>query len=145
MPGRMIFAAIILFAPVSGMAQNGWISDLRTGCRVVNAHPRPNEAIAWSGGCENGIAQGQGVLQWYENKRPAERYEGEMREGQMNGHGTLVTDNGGRYVGDFRDGMANGFGQWTTSRDSFSGIWTNGCFNDGTRRAWVGTDASSCQ
>ncbi|MGA3399613.1 MAG: hypothetical protein ABSC95_10365 [Acetobacteraceae bacterium] len=110
----------------------------------MNAHPQPTESITWSGGCVNGVAQGRGVLQWFENGRPSEHYEGELRGGQMNGHGILTPGNGGRYEGEFRDGKANGFGQWTTARGSFSGLWTNGCFNDGTRRAWVGTDASAC-
>ena len=120
------------------------MADRRTGCRVANAHPQPNESVTWSGGCESGIAVGQGVLQWFESGQPAERYEGELRAGEMNGHGILTTENGGRYEGDFRDGMANGFGQWTTSRGSYSGVWTNGCFHDGTKRAWVGGDPSSC-
>lgn len=147
MLARMMFATILLFIALPSIAQNaepGWISDSRTGCRVRNAHPQPNEAITWSGGCESGLAQGQGVLQWYENHHPTERYEGELRGGQMNGHGVLITGDGGRYEGEFRDGMANGFGQWTNARGTFSGTWTNGCFSDGNRRAWVGTDSSSC-
>ena len=144
---RSMLAASLLLVPMAGIAQNpqtGWIADPRTGCRVMNAHPQPNETITWSGGCGNGIAQGQGVLQWFENGHPAERYEGELRGGQMNGHGILTPGNGGRYEGDFRDGKANGFGQWTSARGSFSGLWTNGCFNDGTRRAWVGGNSSDC-
>jgi hypothetical protein len=144
---RIMLAATLLLAPMPGIAQNsgpGWISDPGTGCRVTNAHPQPNERITWSGGCKNGFAQGQGVLLWFENNRPAERYEGELRGGQMNGHGVLTTGDGGRYDGAFRDGKADGFGQWTTARGSFSGAWTNGCFNDGSRRAWVGGDAASC-
>ncbi len=148
MLARLVFVTAILLAPVTGIAQGtegGSIADPRTGCRVMNAHPQPNEAITWSGGCENGLAQGQGVLQWYENKRPAERYEGEMRNGQMNGHGVLTMDNGDHYDGAFRDGMANGFGQWTSTRGTFSGMWTNGCFSDGSKHAWVGGDPSTCR
>jgi hypothetical protein len=147
MLARMMFVTMLVLAAMSGIgwsAESGWISDPRTGCRVTNANPQPNEAITWSGGCENGFAKGQGVLQWFENGRPAERYEGELRNGQMDGHGILNTGDGGRYEGDFRDGRANGFGEWTTSHGSISGVWTNGCFKDGDKRAWVGTDPSSC-
>ena len=49
----------------------GRISDPRTGCKVVNANPQPNECMTWSGGCENGFAQGQGVLRWFESGRAA--------------------------------------------------------------------------
>ena len=93
-------------------AEAGSISDPCTGCRVMNANPKRNEAITWSGGCENGLAQGQGILQWYENDRPAERYEGELHGGQINGHGVLTTEDGGRYEGSsatvWRTALANG-------------------------------------
>lgn len=147
MPARILIATFVLLIPLAGVAQtqeSGWISDARTGCRVSNPHPQPNEAISWSGGCTSGLAEGQGVLQWFESGHPAERYEGEMHGGQMSGHGILRTDNGGRYEGDFRDGVANGFGEWTSSGSSFSGTWTNGCFHEGTKRAWVGGDPSLC-
>ena len=144
--GTMLVRAMLLvfLLPLAAVAQGTATSDPRTGCRVVNAHPQPNESIAWSGGCVNGFAQGHGILQWFENSRPTERYEGDMRAGQMDGQGVLNTGNGGRYEGTFHDGVADGTGTWTTARGSFSGTWKKGCFNDGTRRAWVGTDPASC-
>jgi hypothetical protein len=147
MPLRIMTAMILLLLPIACLAQNvgpGWTSDPATGCRVINAHPQPNESMTWSGDCHNGFAQGQGVLRWFENGQPGERYEGELKNGQMDGHGTLSPGDGGRYEGEFRDGMANGLGQWSTARGSFSGVWKNGCFKDGNRRAWVGADPSSC-
>jgi hypothetical protein len=148
MPARTLLVTTLLLAAIGGGARSAdtaSIADPHTGCRVVNANPRPNESIAWSGGCENGFAQGPGVLRWFENGRPGERYDGEMRDGQMDGHGVLNTGDGGRYEGEFRDGKAHGFGTWTTTNGSFSGTWTDGCFNDGNRRAWVGANASSCR
>ncbi len=147
MLARTLFATIFVTAALPGFARGAepaWIADPRTGCKVVNANPQPNESIAWSGGCDNSFAQGPGVLQWFENGRPAERYEGEMRAGQMEGRGTLNTGDGGHYEGEFRAGKADGVGQWTTAHGSFNGVWKNGCFNDGSRRAWVGADASAC-
>ena len=144
---RTIFAAALMLAPVHAMAQGiapDWTSDPRSGCRVANPNPQPNESITWSGGCRNGFAQGRGVLQWFENGQPAEHYEGEMDGGRMNGNGVLNTSDGGRYDGEFRDGKANGSGTWTAPGGSFSGIWTNGCLKDGNRRAYVGADPSAC-
>ena len=80
---------IVCLLPLAAVAQGTATSDPRTGCRVVNAHPQPNESIAWSGGCVNGFAQGHGILQWFENSRPTERYEGDMRAGQMDGQDAL--------------------------------------------------------
>lgn len=148
MLARVKIALMLSLAPLSGIAQvsePGSIADQRTGCKVLNAHPQPSESITWSGGCENGFAQGPGILQWFENGQAAERYVGDMRGGQMDGHGILNTGNGGRYEGEFRDGAANGFGQWTTANGTFSGEWKNGCLTDGNRRAWVGGDSSSCR
>jgi hypothetical protein len=137
----------LLLTPMMVVAQpseRGWTADARTGCRVVNPHPQPDETVTWSGACKNGFAEGQGLLQWFQSKRPFERYEGEMLGGQMDGHGTLITGNGGRYVGGFHNGKADGFGEWTSARGNASGLWTNGCFNSGGVRAWVGGDSSAC-
>src|SRR5215475_7073864 len=64
---------------VAQTAQPGWIADGRTGCRVWNHHPEPKETITWSGRCENGRAQGKGVVLWFADGRLSERIEGEMR------------------------------------------------------------------
>ena len=34
-----------------------------------------------------------------------DKYEGEFKNGQLNGKGTLILSNGDEYVGDFKDGM----------------------------------------
>lgn len=140
-----IVAAGLLLTPIAAFAQGaGWIADARTGCNVANANPQPDESVTWSGGCVNGVAQGHGVLQWYENKRPAERYEGDMRGGDMSGNGVLVSGDGGHFEGTFRNGKADGLGTWTSPRETLTGTWVNGCFNDGKKRAAVGVDPRSC-
>jgi len=145
--GSLIAAALVL-ATVPAAAQvrqPGWIADARTGCRVWNATPRPNQTVSWSGGCQNEIAQGRGVLQWFVNNRPTDRYDGELVGGKLDGRGAYVSADGFRYDGAWRDGIANGTGELTTKSGTFNGTWTNGCFRDGNRRAWVGVAASSCQ
>jgi hypothetical protein len=39
--------------------------------------------------CKNGKADGAGSLQWFYNKRPQGRYDGDYTLGKMHGHGTL--------------------------------------------------------
>jgi hypothetical protein len=80
-----------------------WISDAQSGCKIWDPAPEPNETVRWSGKCENGYATGDGVLQWYENGRPGDRYEGEYQGGKRNGHGVVVMSNGRRVEGDWRD------------------------------------------
>jgi hypothetical protein len=156
-----IVAAFLVLAG-SAMAQPaaGWIADPRTGCQVWNDSPVPSESITWSGGCNNRLAQGAGVLQWFENGKPASRYEGEFREGKLNGRGTYVYADGARYEGSFQDdrrsgqgmfryadgfryegawsnGLPNGIGIYRKPDGSViaAGTWTRGCFKEGRTEA----------
>ena len=168
---RALAAALLLVVSLPAAAQTpqpGWIADARSGCRVWNPAPQPKEAITWSGACQNGLAQGRGVLQWYQDNKPSERSEGEFRDGKLNGRGILIGANGDRYDGDFRDGRQNGRGaatftngdryegEWRDGNpngvgrlarangDVFNGIWANGCFRDGNRWAAAWVDPSTC-
>lgn len=45
-------------------ADDGDTSTIGTpGCRIVNPSPQPHESTSWSGGCRDGYADGDGVLQ----------------------------------------------------------------------------------
>ena len=153
---------------VAQTPQPGWIADARTGCRVWNHHPEAKEMITWSGRCENGRAQGSGVVQWFADGRLYERIEGEMRDGRVNGYAIVTTwvngprygdvmddkgtghdveawPRGSRYEGGFVNGAANGAGVLVDSNGvTYNGEWTNGCFRDGKRWAAVGADPSTC-
>lgn len=145
---RSLIAAALVAAAAPAVAQKaqpGWIVDARTGCQVWNATPKPNQTVTWSGGCQSRLAQGRGVLQWYVNNRPADRYTGELVAGKLDGLGIYVSADGFRYEGEWREGIANGAGELTTKTGTFKGEWTDGCFRDGTRRAWVGVAAASCR
>lgn len=140
---RAIVVASVLLLPLPAFAQ-GWTTDQRSGCKVVNAHPQLHETVSWSGGCKDGFAEGRGVLQWAESGRPTERYEGEMRAGEYSGQGDLTPGNGGHYVGEFLHGKANGMGTLTTAEGTLAGTWVNDCYRENGRRAWVGADPASC-
>lgn len=170
MLARFSLFTLILIATSSAFAQTpqpGWIADARNGCRVWNSSPSPNETITWSGACQNGVTQGRGVLQWFENGKPKSRYEGEFRDGKYNGRAVLTTADGNRYEGEFRDGKFNGRGVMTAAggryegefRDGrpngqgtyagrtgnvYAGTWTNGCFKQGDRVAWIATTKKAC-
>ena len=92
-----------------------------------NARPQPNQRVTWSGVCQNGFAQGEGVEQWIENGQSGNRLEGQFRDGRLNGHGVFTVANGARFEGEFRDGKLNGHAVGTYadgSRDE--GEWQDG-------------------
>ncbi len=80
--------------------------------------PQPNETFTWSGGHDNdGFATGPGVLQWYIDGKPENRFEGNMLKGKINGKGSCTFTSGNSYDGDWADGQRTGKGVF---------IWTNG-------------------
>lgn len=73
-----------------------------------------NETFKWSGGHDrDGFANGPGVLQWYVDGKPANRYEGNMTRGKVSGKGICTFANGNRYEGDWVDGRRTGKGVFT--------------------------------
>ncbi len=131
-PLLMAVTTVALVASVPSFAQtppaDGWIVDGKTGCRIRNPTPQPRESVTWSGGCPNGAAEGTGVLQWFDDGRPTDRYEGEMRDGWENGRGiatsTMIAD---RYDGEWREGWRHGRGIYDfASGDRYEGDWFEG-------------------
>jgi hypothetical protein len=183
---RLLVIPLLLcaFPTLAQELDAGWIRDTTTGCRVWNPHPRQNETVSWSGACSYGFASGTGVLQWFLNGNPQERdegelvegkaivqfvttladgshyegerrdserhgrgtitfvsgnrYEGEWRKDKFDGQGTYTWQSGSRYEGEWRDGKPNGWGKATYAWDGsiYEGNWTNGCFQQG-KRSWA--------
>jgi hypothetical protein len=135
MLARALAVSVVLFSvPVAAQTlQPGWIADPKTGCRVSNPESVPDEAVTWSGGCAKGLAQGRGVLQWYRAGKPTGgRYEGEYRDGVMNGRGVATFESGNRYDGEWQDGRRTGRGVFTwPNGNRFEGQW-----EDGKRTGW---------
>lgn len=134
-PRFLLLLAIALVTPPA-IAQvsppppppESWIEDAKTGCRIRNPAPQPRETVTWSGACPNGIAEGTGILQWFDDDRPSDRYEGELRDGWENGQGvatsTVIAD---RYEGQWRDGWRHGQGIYTFANgDRYEGNWFEG-------------------
>ena len=164
-----IIIGLVSLAPVAHAQtpQAGWVADAKTGCRMWYLKPRPNDTFTWTGVCTRGVAQGKGVLRTYEGGKPEAVYEGEFRDGRLNGHSVVVWPDGTRYEGDFRDNLKsgwgivqstdgrryegewkddipNGVGRYTNSNGTYNGVWTAGCFRDGNRRESVGVDLATC-
>jgi hypothetical protein len=90
-------------AQTDAQAPPGWIADAKTGCKIWNPAPQSHESVHWSGRCKGGYAEGKGTLQWTENGRAGDRYEGEYEAGKRNGHGIVTERDGTRIEGDWRN------------------------------------------
>jgi hypothetical protein len=159
-----LLAAVFFAFPGAGFAGD-WIADTKTGCKVWNPHPTAGETAAWTGACKDGFADGKGVLSWVRGGQSYERDEGEWHAGRQAGdgaqswpggqykgqlfeslpHGTGVLILGeARYDGSFLNGKPDGTGVLTNASGTFGGLWRDGCFNDGKRRAAIGVSTGSC-
>jgi hypothetical protein len=98
------------------VASSDWIADPKTGCKVVNSQPLPNETIEFIGNCSNGFANGKGVVTWYKDGKFNQRTEAIYINGVRNGFGYTEYQNGDKYIGDFKDNQQNGQGTYTHMR-----------------------------
>ena len=88
-------------------------------CKVL----KPAIDITYSGGCKQGLADGQGVASGIDS------YTGEFKKGLPNGTGTYIWSTGEKYEGEWKKGLREGTGKYTIpydGRDSvLTGIWEN--------------------
>lgn len=142
-----------------------WMADARTGCKVWDPQPEPQESVRWSGGCQGGFASGPGVTEWLEHGLSTERVEGARVAGHLQGKGVQTSANGDRfegawvddrkqghgsytaadgrsYVGEFKDDQFDGQGVLTDRKGNrYEGAWKGGRRNGQGR--YIGADGTS--
>ena len=58
------------------------------------------------------------------------KYEGELKNGKLNGYGTQYFKDGQIYVGEFKNNKKHGFGiEYYINDDKYDGEWRNNSFN----------------
>ena len=102
----IVVLSLILFSKATLAGE--WILSSDTKCKLWNPSPTTNESITWNGSCLDGIAQGRGIVQWFLNELPTNRYEGQVEAGKRHGLGVVTYKNGVRIEGQFRDGIPHG-------------------------------------
>ena len=130
------FLLLTAVAFISGcssiLAPSDWLTDAKTGCKVFNFNPQPNEAIEYSGNCVDGFAEGVGTVIWKRDGAIFEKYEGTFKKGKSYGQGTLTYKSGNRYEGEIKDGNRNGYGVWTfVTGEKYVGEFKDGKISGG--------------
>jgi len=118
MESRHLFAlaciAGALVASSSVRADEGSFTIGAADCAVVNPNPRSGGRTTWTGGCRDGFADGDGVLQWFIDDTPGSRYEGHMTAGRPDGRGVHDFPQSSTHCeGEFKAGKRQGQGQGT--------------------------------
>ena len=142
---RIIAVAFALLLTSTVWAQNRpaeWIADPRTGCKIWNPYPQPNEVVSWSGPCADGYADGQGTTVWIVDGKELSRSVGTYRAGKLHGPSLVTHATGIRREGSWVDGVPQGWHKLRTpqgeSREGqmkdgkTDGEWTT-TYPDGTR------------
>ncbi len=120
-----LLAAACYTMPLAALAEPEWIADAK-GCKVANLSPKQGESVTWSGGCTKGLANGEGMLTWFESGVKTEVYEGTMVDGYAEGRGKLLGA-GSTYIGEFKQSRQHGRGRYEDADGSwYSGEWSEG-------------------
>ncbi|AWB11032.1 MORN repeat-containing protein [Thermodesulfobium acidiphilum] len=124
----IVFSILFIFSALS--FANGVYVQTNNG-KVWDAYPEQNQVPVWTGGIDsNGYASGQGVMIWYQDGQPGDKYEGTMVEGKMSGKGTYTWFEGTKYVGDFVDFYRDGYGTYYDKNGNvvYQGKWSKDQF-----------------
>jgi hypothetical protein len=133
------FALICFFVCLAPSAlADQWVFDPQTNCQVWSSDPVPGESVQWTGECLDGKATGTGVVQWYLDGEPYQRYEGWLQDGRMNGEGEYVwQQDNHRYIGGFSDDRMAGEGKYTWPDGSYYiGQYKDGFAHGKGRHVW---------
>ena len=84
----------------------------RSGCYLWNPNPRENVTVTWSGACSNGLAQGDGQVNWYQNDELIQIWETRLQEGHPDGP----------FVERYGDGALGAEGRHVNGKQN--GTWT---------------------
>jgi hypothetical protein len=103
--------ALFLLASASAHAADGAGTIGAPGCLVINPLPMAHETIKWSGPCKDGYADGEGVLEWFDNGALQSSFKGTLARGVHQGAGYVKAADGSEYTGTFENGLRDGTGE----------------------------------
>jgi hypothetical protein len=124
--------------------QGDWLLDTRTGCRMWDWHPDPQDRAVWSGHCLSGKKDGHGLVQWFEHGQRIDRFEGTYRAGKREGFGRYLWNEQNSFEGQYLHNVPNGFGSATIAGETFAGDWKDGCLRKDGRVVAIGVERATC-
>ncbi len=111
----------------SGQSNGAFEGDMKAGRPEGRGIQTYGSGDRVEGEFHDGRVEGKGAYVFANG----DRYIGDFRKGEFEGYGVLTLDNGaGRYEGEWHGGRAHGRGTYKTAKNTYKGIWKNGCFKD---------------
>lgn len=86
----------------------------------------------YNGSFKSGVYDGKGTFTWFdpaikkEDKKKAEKYDGEYKRGKKEGVGKYYFSNGDIYEGEWKDNKPHGQGVFETEKARYKSLWRNG-------------------
>ena len=149
---RASLAVLLLCLPRGAGAADTrqWASDPVSGCALFDAALKPGDTVRWTGGCQDGRAEGAGTATFSNKDTIFETfagsfnggvaadgsvtvtwgdgwsYDGEMAHGRFDGEGILVNDTHDRFEGLWNGGKLDGMGSVIHENgERYDGVWKN--------------------
>jgi hypothetical protein len=122
-----------LICSIDLMAEDYWVADPDSGCRVWSDEAVAELTVRWSGRCEGDRAVGEGQLDILRDGKKIAFFSGVMLDGKASGNGVyeIIKDAGmDRYTGGFEAGRIQGYGVYETADGRrFEGQFADGLPN----------------
>lgn len=112
---------------VSAAGLAGEFARTDKGCLVQDWNAqRSNPSYIWSGQCVGGFADGKGILLSLVDGQVFSTTEGTVRKGSFNGPAVIQWAKGDRYEGELQNGMLSGHGTYRyPNGTTASGVFSN--------------------
>ena len=85
-------------------SEGSFLTDQKSGCTVWFKHTYAEDSVTWTGKCNNGLAEGYGIMTGFTKGKQSSVYTGDMKAGKPTGEGEFTFGNGRFLKGYFTEG-----------------------------------------
>ncbi|MFR0691949.1 hypothetical protein ACLUTX_21315 [Enterobacterales bacterium AE_CKDN230030158-1A_HGKHYDSX7] len=123
---RIGLASLLALAVSTPVVADGFAKTDK-GCQVQNWNAqRSNPSYIWSGQCVGGFAEGKGILLSLVDGQVFSTTEGTLHKGSFNGTAVIQWAKGDRYEGELQNGALSGHGTYRyPDGTTASGVFSN--------------------